>query len=168
MCANARIPMASPPSGRPGLVETFHAIRSTCAHGTPAGTNRSRNSAAVMAPPYPPSGELVISATLLSIIFRVVLAARRRPYHDIADFTRLGLDPAKARLVVVKSGYLSPELAPLANPNLMALTDGAVNQDIARLENRHRPQRALPYAPDTTFTAKAEPSARFPQGRAPE
>ncbi|MEZ5723695.1 MAG: M81 family metallopeptidase [Paracoccaceae bacterium] len=99
---------------------------------------------------------------------RVVLAARRRPYHDIADFARLGLDPAKARLVVVKSGYLSPELAPLANPNLMALTDGAVNQDIARLENRHRPQRALPYAPDTTFTAKAEPSARFPQGRAPE
>ena len=37
----------------------------------------------------------------------LVLAARRRPYHDLADFARLGLDPA-VRLLVVKSGYLSP------------------------------------------------------------
>lgn len=91
----------------------------------------------------------------------VVLAARRRPYHDIADFTRLGLHPASARLVVVKSGYLSPELAPLANPNLMALTEGVVNQDIPRLENRHRPPGTRPFAPRDQFTPRAQPSARF-------
>ena len=91
----------------------------------------------------------------------LVLAARRRPYHDIADFTRLGLDPASVRLLVVKSGYLSPELAPLANPNLMALTDGVVNQDIARLPNLHRPQAALPYDAQTDFTPLPLPSARF-------
>ncbi|MDO5641022.1 MAG: M81 family metallopeptidase [Paracoccus sp. (in: a-proteobacteria)] len=91
----------------------------------------------------------------------VVLAARRRPYHDIADFTRLGLDPAGARLVVVKSGYLSPELAPLAKPNLMALTDGAVNQDIARIENRHRPQAVLPFDPALDYRPRAQVSARF-------
>lgn len=93
----------------------------------------------------------------------LVLAARRRPYHDIADFTRLGLDPASVRLLVVKSGYLSPELAPLANPNLMALTDGVVNQDIARLPNLHRPQAALPYDAQTAFTPLTLPSARFPR-----
>ncbi|GBR29989.1 M81 family metallopeptidase [Gluconobacter kondonii] len=70
----------------------------------------------------------------------IVLASRRRPYHNLADFRRLGLDPASARVVVVKSGYLSPELAPLANPALMALSDGVVNQDVAALP-RHRPHR---------------------------
>lgn len=92
---------------------------------------------------------------------RVVLAARRRPYHNIADFTRLGLGPVQARLVVVKSGYLSPELAPLAKPNLMALTDGAVNQDIPRLENLHRPPGTWPFDALATFTPQAAPSARF-------
>ena len=31
-----------------------------------------------------------------------------------------------------------PPIAAIANPNLMALTDGAVNQDIPRLSNVHR------------------------------
>lgn len=91
----------------------------------------------------------------------VVLAARRRPYHDIADFTRLGLDPASVRLLVVKSGYLSPELAPLANPNLMALTDGVVNQDIPRLANLHRPAGTVPFEARTEFIPVAQPSCRF-------
>lgn len=91
----------------------------------------------------------------------VVLAARRRPYHNLADFARLGLDPRTVRLLVVKSGYLSPELAPLAAPSLMALTDGVVNQDIGRLANRHRLQAALPHDPAAPFTPEPRPSARF-------
>ncbi|WP_225741497.1 MlrC C-terminal domain-containing protein [Rouxiella badensis] len=61
----------------------------------------------------------------------VVVSARRRPYHHIADFTQLGLDPQQANVVVVKSGYLSPELAPIARPNLMALSDGVVDQFVS-------------------------------------
>lgn len=91
----------------------------------------------------------------------VVLAARRRPYHDLADFARLGLDPAAVRLLVVKSGYLSPELAPLARRSLMALTDGVVNQDIARLANRHRPPGTLPFEASPGFRPRAVASARF-------
>ncbi|KZM50111.1 M81 family metallopeptidase [Labrenzia sp. OB1] len=91
----------------------------------------------------------------------VVLAARRRPYHNIADFTRLGLDPHSARLVVVKSGYLSPELAPIATPNLMALTDGVVNQDIERLPNRRRQGPSYPFDKGFAFTPTARFSARW-------
>ncbi|MEJ8473732.1 M81 family metallopeptidase [Roseibium algae] len=91
----------------------------------------------------------------------VVLAARRRPYHNIADFTRLGLDPQSARLVVVKSGYLSPELAPIAAPNLMALTNGVVNQDIERLPNLRRAGPAYPFDKDFAFTPTARFSARW-------
>ncbi len=90
----------------------------------------------------------------------LVLSAYRRPYHDIQDFTRLGLDPKSFRIVVVKSGYLSPELAPIANPSLMALSDGAINQDIVHLPaNRFRPP-TYPFVANLTFTPKVYPSAR--------
>jgi len=92
----------------------------------------------------------------------LVLAARRRPYHNISDFTRLGLDPTQVRLLVVKSGYLSPELAPIANPNLMALTDGVINQDIENLPSHRRHQPSYPFVKDFSYTAKVFFSTRFP------
>ncbi|MFN7125086.1 MAG: M81 family metallopeptidase [Allorhizobium sp.] len=92
----------------------------------------------------------------------LVLAARRRPCHNIADFTRLGLDPTTVRLLVVKSGYLSPELAPIANPNLMALTDGVINQDIENLPSHRRHQPSYPFVKDFSYTAKVFFSTRFP------
>ncbi|MDM9627962.1 M81 family metallopeptidase [Rhizobium sp. S152] len=91
----------------------------------------------------------------------VVLAARRRPYHNIADFTRLGLDPKAVRLLVVKSGYLSPELAPIANPNLMALTEGVVNQDIKSLVSKRRARPAFPFDRDFYYQPQARFSARW-------
>ncbi len=91
----------------------------------------------------------------------VVLAARRRPYHNIADFERLRLDPRSVRILVVKSGYLSPELAPIANPNLMALTQGVVNQDIERLVSERRARPAFPFDRDFDYTPRARLSARW-------
>lgn len=91
----------------------------------------------------------------------VVLAARRQPYHNIADFTRLGLDLQSVALLVVKSGYLSPELAPIANPNLMALTQGVVNQDIKSLKNQHRAVGTLPWDDNRDYRPRGEPSLRF-------
>ena len=90
----------------------------------------------------------------------VVLAARRRPYHNFADFELLGLDPRSVGLLVVKSGYLSPDLAPIANPNLMALTEGVVNQDIPQLASLHRAPGIYPWEPDATFTPAPVRSAR--------
>lgn len=91
----------------------------------------------------------------------VVLAGRRRPYHNIADFTRLGLDPKSVRMLVVKSGYLSPELAPIANPNLMALTEGVVNQDIEALVSKRRIRPVFPFDRDFAYTPQARLSARW-------
>ncbi len=90
----------------------------------------------------------------------LVLSAYRRPYHDIQDFTRFGLDPKSFKIIVVKSGYLSPELAPIANPSLMALSDGAINQDIVHLPaNRYR-RPSYPFVADLRFTPKVYGSAR--------
>ncbi|MCX5495295.1 M81 family metallopeptidase [Kaistia dalseonensis] len=92
----------------------------------------------------------------------IILTARRRPFHDIADFTKFGFHPGDFDLVVVKSGYLSPELAPLANPNLMALSEGVVDQDIPRIANVRRTRPVFPFDADFAFTPRATPSKRAP------
>ncbi|OWV90141.1 microcystin degradation protein MlrC [Rhizobium sp. N122] len=90
----------------------------------------------------------------------LVLAAKRRPYHNIADFTRLGLDPHGARIIVVKSGYLSPELAPIANPNLMALSTGVVDQFVERLPRLRKEHPTYPFDKDFAFEPQVFLSAR--------
>ncbi len=90
----------------------------------------------------------------------LVLAAYRRPYHNIEDFTRLGLNPKSFKIIVVKSGYLSPELAPIANPSLMALTDGAINQDIVHLPANRFRRPSYPFVQNLSFTPKVYWSAR--------
>jgi microcystin degradation protein MlrC len=91
----------------------------------------------------------------------VVLTAARRPFHKIRDFTCLQLHIPNFKLLVVKSGYLSPELAPLANPNLMALSDGSILQDLDKLpKNQFRPQtfpfdRSFRWQPSTIVSARS-------------
>ncbi|NYT31449.1 M81 family metallopeptidase [Rhizobium sp. WYCCWR 11128] len=91
----------------------------------------------------------------------LVLSAKRRPYHNIADFTRLGLDPHQAKIIVVKSGYLSPELAPIANPNLMALSTGVVDQFVERLPRLRKQHPTYPFDKDFAFEPQVFLSARW-------
>lgn len=89
----------------------------------------------------------------------LVLTARRRPFHEVADFTALGLDPKAFKIVVVKAGYLVPEIAAFADPNLMALTEGAVDQDIEHLASVHRVP-TYPFVRDLAFEPRTFVSAR--------
>ncbi len=63
----------------------------------------------------------------------IILTSRRKPYHFNRDFTALGLDPMAHKIVAVKIGYLEPELRQIARHALLALTPGAVDQDIPKL-----------------------------------
>jgi microcystin degradation protein MlrC len=67
---------------------------------------------------------------------RVIVTKKRKPYHYEADFTRLGLNPRQARILVVKMGYLVPELYEMRGDWIMALTPGGVDQDLDRLPYR--------------------------------
>jgi len=89
---------------------------------------------------------------------QVVLSERRRPYHNLSDFELLGLDPRRARVLVVKSGYLSPELAPIANPCVMALSEGVVDQDIERLVRARKVAPAFPWDRDFEYVPAPRPS----------
>ncbi|WP_022908700.1 M81 family metallopeptidase [Aestuariimicrobium kwangyangense] len=77
-----------------------------------------------------------------------VVTERRKPYHHESDFTELGLDPRHADIVLVKIGYLEPELYTMAADWMMALTPGGVDQDLIRL-GHHRIERPMfPFDPD--------------------
>ncbi|MEM7372700.1 MAG: M81 family metallopeptidase [Bacteroidota bacterium] len=75
----------------------------------------------------------------------VIVTKKRKPYHREADFTRLGLTPRETDIVVVKIGYLVPELYDMRADWLMALTPGGVDQDLERLGYKriHRPMFPL-------------------------
>ena len=72
----------------------------------------------------------------------VIVTKKRKPYHREKDFTQLGLDPRKADILVVKIGYLVPELYDLRGDWIMALTPGGVDQDLERLDYK-RIQRPM-------------------------
>ncbi len=62
----------------------------------------------------------------------IVVTAKRRPFHRLADFRSLKLRPEETNVVVVKSGYLVPEISALAARSMMALSPGVVDQAIER------------------------------------
>lgn len=72
----------------------------------------------------------------------VIITQKRKPYHKEIDFTRLGLNPRTAGIVVVKIGYLEPELYAMRADWLLAITPGGVDQNIERLPY-HRIQRPM-------------------------
>ncbi|KTR42682.1 MlrC [Curtobacterium oceanosedimentum] len=88
-----------------------------------------------------------------------VLTTLRKPYHHEHDFTDLDLAPREADVVVVKIGYLEPELFDMAADWMLALTPGGVDQDLLRL-GHHRIERPLfPY--DREFATPPDLSARI-------
>ncbi|MGP5164349.1 M81 family metallopeptidase [Arthrobacter rhombi] len=77
-----------------------------------------------------------------------IITERRKPYHRIRDFEAAGLDVSEADLVIVKIGYLEPELFELAADWMLALTPGGVDQDLLRLGHRNIERPLFPFDPD--------------------
>ena len=72
----------------------------------------------------------------------IIVTKKRKPYHKEVDFTRLGLKPRKTDIVVVKIGYLEPELYAMRKGWMLALTPGGVDQYLERLDYK-RIQRPM-------------------------
>lgn len=73
---------------------------------------------------------------------------KRKPYHRKSDFTNLGLNPSETDIVVVKIGYLVPELYDMRGDWVMALTPGGVDQDLQRLGHKRIIRPMFPYDED--------------------
>jgi len=99
----------------------------------------------------------------------VIVTQKRKPYHKEADFTRLGLQPRKAAIVVVKIGYLEPELYAMRAAWLMALTPGGVDQDLSRLPYKRIQRPMFPLdaiKKDPDLHARLVPAAEQPFAKA--
>jgi len=72
---------------------------------------------------------------------RTVILKTRRSFVEVKDFKEVGLNPLDFKTVVVKLGYLYPELRDIAPVHLMALTSGFCNLDMRTLpfKNVKRP-----------------------------
>jgi len=78
----------------------------------------------------------------------VIVTRLRKPYHYEHDFTDLDLDPRSADIVVVKIGYLEPELFAMAADWRLALTPGGVDQELTRLGHRRIQRPLFPFDPE--------------------
>jgi microcystin degradation protein MlrC len=90
----------------------------------------------------------------------VIVTQKRKPYHKEIDFTRLGLQPRKADIVVVKIGYLEPELFAMRADWLLALTPGGVDQNLERLPFKRIQRPMFPFdknMPTPDLSAKLVP-----------
>lgn len=94
-------------------------------------------------------------AVIRSGSVHAIITERRKPFHRLQDFRMLGLEPTKADVVIVKIGYLEPELHHMAADWILALTPGGVDQDLLRLGHHHLSPGVHPFdtsTPDPDLT----------------
>jgi len=87
---------------------------------------------------------------------KVIMAQRRRPYLTIAEIQRMGVEPRDHKIVVLKIGYLEPDLKKHAPLALLALTPGAINPVIEHVPFQRVQRPIYPLDPDMTWTAQPQ------------
>ena len=68
---------------------------------------------------------------------RILIADRRTYFSTLNDFRKAGVEPLDHKIVVVKLGYLMPELRDAAPREILALTSGYSDLDFTRLPYRY-------------------------------
>jgi microcystin degradation protein MlrC len=94
---------------------------------------------------------------------KVILTARRTAFTLVDQFRQLGIEPTQEPLIVVKLGYLFPELQAVAAQSLLALSPGIVNPDVTALVYHHVRRPSVPldhdmqWQPDPLLLTDDEP-----------
>lgn len=78
----------------------------------------------------------------------IIVSQKRKAYRTEADYTNLGLNPRKADIVIVKLGYLDPELYNMRADWMLALTPGGADQDIEHLTYKRIQRPMYPFDKD--------------------
>ncbi len=83
----------------------------------------------------------------------VILTSDRRAFTTPGAFHRAGIDPLKHKIVVVKLGYLFPELRNVAPRAMMMLSPGCTDLHIERLPYARIRRPVYPLERDVTWEA---------------
>ncbi|AEC03005.1 M81 family metallopeptidase [Parasphaerochaeta coccoides] len=78
----------------------------------------------------------------------VVVTSAHVGCYDPDMMRALGVEPEKRKLIIVKLGYLEPEIRAIARSSIMALTDGSSNEIFTRLPYRNLPEPMFPFVQD--------------------
>lgn len=78
-------------------------------------------------------------------------------FTSLRQFEACGIDPLKRRIVVVKQGYLFPQLSRIAPRHIMLMTPGAGDMRIEQLKYVRRRRPAFPLERNTAFDATTAP-----------
>ena len=65
--------------------------------------------------------------------------------YDLEAMRVLGLNPQQSSIIVVKLGYLEPELRSIAKRSILALTDGSSNEVLENLEYKNIKRPMYPF-----------------------
>ena len=83
---------------------------------------------------------------------RVILTARRASFQRRQQFLDLNITPEEHQIIAVKIGYLVPELKAMAKKNTLALSPGAVNQDLLALSFKRISRPCYPFDADMEWS----------------
>ncbi|MBV7333554.1 M81 family metallopeptidase [Chloroflexi bacterium TSY] len=77
--------------------------------------------------------QVVLRINQENMTIDVIVTEQRKPFTTVTDFEQVGIHPLDYKIVVVKLGYLFPDLIRVAPRALMALSPGASDLNLARL-----------------------------------
>lgn len=84
----------------------------------------------------------------------VVVTSAHVGCYEVEMMVSLGVVAKDRRVIVVKLGYLEPELKAIANKAILALTDGSSNELFERLEYKNLPRPFYPLDIDAPIKIK--------------
>ncbi len=82
---------------------------------------------------------------------RIIVSELRKMFITVGDFRLAGVNPLDHKLVVVKLGYLFPELRAIAPREILTLSPGYADMDLTRLPFRHVTRPIYPLDPDVDW-----------------
>lgn len=75
---------------------------------------------------------------------QILITDKRKYFATLDDFRKAGVEPLQHKIVVVKLGYLMPELRDAAPREILALTPGLSDMDLGRLPYRYVTRPVFP------------------------
>ncbi len=86
----------------------------------------------------------------------VVVTSHHVGAYDPQMMMALGVDPTSRKIIVVKLGYLEPEIRAISNYSVMALTDGSTNEVLSTIDYKYINRPVYPLDTDFEFTLVSE------------
>jgi len=81
----------------------------------------------------------------------IILSSNRISFEDPAQLRGIGLEPLDYRIVVLKRGYLTTPFEQISKRSILAISPGATNCDVTRMEFQRLKRPVYPLDPEMSW-----------------